>query len=56
VEACSEDGVIECFRGEDAGFIVGVQWHPEFHDERFPDLLPTAPLLDAFLDAARRAK
>jgi putative glutamine amidotransferase len=53
VEATSPDGVIECVRREDT-FMVGVQWHPEFHDERFPDLLPTAPLLNAFIAAARR--
>lgn len=52
VEARAEDGVIEAIRKTDAGFIVGVQWHPEFHDDRFPDLLPADPLLRAFLDAA----
>ena len=53
VDAWSADGVIECIRREQGSFIVGVQWHPEFHDERFPNLLPTAPLLQAFIDAAR---
>jgi putative glutamine amidotransferase len=53
VEAWSEDGVIECIRGEQGAFLVGVQWHPEFHDDRFKDLLPTAPLLNAFVEAAR---
>lgn len=52
IEARSSDGVIECVRREDM-FMVGVQWHPEFHDERFPDLLPKAPLLNAFIAAAR---
>lgn len=52
VEAVSEDGVIECIRRDEARFIVGVQWHPEFHDGRFPELLSTTPLLRAFLDAA----
>jgi hypothetical protein len=32
--------------------MLGVQWHPEFHDSRFPMLLSTDPLMDAFLDAA----
>jgi putative glutamine amidotransferase len=54
VEAWSEDGVIECIRGEQGAFLVGVQWHPEFHDDRFKDLLPTAPLLNAFVEAARQ--
>lgn len=52
VEAWSEDGVAECIRGTGDGFLLGVQWHPEFHDERFPYLLPGAPMLRAFLDAA----
>jgi putative glutamine amidotransferase len=53
VEAWSEDGVIECIRAHEQDFVVGVQWHPEFHDERFPDLLPTTPLLNAFVEAAQ---
>jgi putative glutamine amidotransferase len=58
VEATAPDGVIECIRHRDLSFMVGVQWHPEFHDERFPSLLPMEPLLRAFLDAAaaRRRK
>ncbi len=52
VEARADDGVVEAIRKTDARFIVGVQWHPEFHDARFPDLLGADPLLQAFLDAA----
>jgi len=52
VEARAPDGVVEAIRKRDAGFILGVQWHPEFHDERFPDLLVPDPMLQAFLDAA----
>ena len=57
VEAVATDGVIEAIRHPDQPFMVGVQWHPEFHDSRFPGLLPSAPLLKAFLKAAadRRA-
>lgn len=55
VEAWSEDHVAEFVRAEHARFVVGVQWHPEFHDERFPELLPGEPLLEAFLAAAARA-
>jgi gamma-glutamyl-gamma-aminobutyrate hydrolase PuuD len=57
VEAESTDGVIEAVRHSKLSFMVGVQWHPEFHDARFPDLLPSGPLLKAFLTAAadRRA-
>lgn len=56
VEAVSSDGVIEAIRHVDLPFMVGVQWHPEFHDARFPDLLPSEPLLKAFLEAAREAR
>jgi putative glutamine amidotransferase len=52
VEATAPDGVVECIRHRDLSFMVGVQWHPEFHDERFPSLLPMEPLLQAFLNAA----
>jgi len=54
VEATSTDGVIECIRHTKSSFLLGVQWHPEFHDSRFPMLLPTEPLMNAFLDAAAR--
>jgi gamma-glutamyl-gamma-aminobutyrate hydrolase PuuD len=57
VEARAPDGVVECIRHVSLGFVVGVQWHPEFHDSRFPQLMPMEPLLRAFLAAAsaRRA-
>jgi putative glutamine amidotransferase len=54
VEAWSEDGIPECIRGNGDSFVVGVQWHPEFHDHRFPELLPGRPVLMAFMEAARR--
>ncbi|MBT9598229.1 MAG: gamma-glutamyl-gamma-aminobutyrate hydrolase family protein [Vitreoscilla sp.] len=54
VEArCSEDGLVEAIRSRDDDFILGVQWHPEFHWHR-TDRLPPEPLLDALLFAARR--
>jgi len=52
IDAYSTDGVVECIRHESFPFLLGVQWHPEFHDTRFPALLPMEPLLCAFLDAA----
>jgi len=52
VDAWSDDGVVECIRDPARPFMVGVQWHPEFHDIRFPELLPSQPLLEAFLAAA----
>lgn len=51
-EAWADDGVVEAIRSTGPGFVVGVQWHPEFHDARSPTLLPPDPLMQAFLDAA----
>lgn len=51
-EAWSDDGVIESIRFEGDSLVVGVQWHPEFHDHRNPELLSSGPLMQAFFDAA----
>ncbi|MFN3883554.1 MAG: gamma-glutamyl-gamma-aminobutyrate hydrolase family protein [Rhodocyclaceae bacterium] len=54
VEASAPDGVIEAIRWQGRGFVCGVQWHPEFHGRTGgTPLLECAPLLEAFLDAAR---
>jgi putative glutamine amidotransferase len=54
VEATSaDDGVIEAVRLETKPYVLGVQWHPEFHPPGAPDLLDCTPILDEFLDAAR---
>ncbi|MDH4093594.1 MAG: type 1 glutamine amidotransferase [Betaproteobacteria bacterium] len=56
VEAWSaSDQVIEAIRGTGKGFVLGVQWHPEFHVPGDTGLLDSAPLLDEFLRAAERA-
>lgn len=53
VEARStSDGIIEAIRWRGAGFVLGVQWHPEFHAPLDARLLPREPLIDAFLKAA----
>lgn len=56
VEArCPQDGVIEAIRHAGPGFVLGVQWHPEFHlnlDEALQGLLDSGPVMQAFLDAA----
>lgn len=52
-EAWSDDGIIEVIRHTGESFVVGVQWHPEFHDGRNPELLAADPLMRAFLDAAQ---
>jgi putative glutamine amidotransferase len=56
IQAWSDDGIPECLRADDAEFVVGVQWHPEFHDRRFPSLMSGEPLLRAFLAAAGRRR
>lgn len=54
VEATSvDDGLIEAIRHTGHGFVVGVQWHPEFHTPGHDTLLDCAPLLEAFYLAAR---
>lgn len=57
VEAYSDDGVIEAVRGTGESFILGVQWHPEFHNEEVDaggevSLLPPDPMMEAFFKAA----
>ena len=53
VEARSEpDGVVEAIRAGGAGFVLGVQWHPEFHAPGDGAVLDCAPILDEFLRAA----
>lgn len=56
VVARASDGVIEAIWGLGEGFLLGVQWHPEFQDGRDPALLPGDPLMRAFLDAAQQRR
>jgi gamma-glutamyl-gamma-aminobutyrate hydrolase PuuD len=57
IEAVSaNDGLIEAVRYRRAPFVVGVQWHPEFHRAGGPELLDCTPLLDTFLRAARETR
>lgn len=54
VEARSrDDGLIEAIRLEGRQYVLGLQWHPEFHPPGNPDLLDCTPILDEFLGAAR---
>lgn len=56
VEAVSaQDNVIEAIRYRAAPFVVGLQWHPEFH-QGDAKLLDCTPILDAFLRAARQTR
>jgi putative glutamine amidotransferase len=54
VEARAPDGVVEAIRSTRHPFVVGVQWHPEFHDGRDPQLMDRTPLMHAFLSACSR--
>ena len=56
VEAWADDGVIEAIRGTGDNFILGVQWHPEFHDGRDSRLLPADPMMQEFLQAAAQRR
>ena len=57
VEAVSAgDGIVEAVRFRKAPFVVGVQWHPEFHRAGGAELLDCTPLLDGFLRAARETR
>ncbi|WP_116135635.1 type 1 glutamine amidotransferase [Trinickia diaoshuihuensis] len=57
IEAVSaSDGLIEAVRYRRAPFVVGVQWHPEFHRAGGDELLDCTPLLDTFLRAARETR
>ena len=51
VEATAdEDGIVEAIRWKGTGFMVGVQWHPEFHPVG-SELMDSDPLLAGFLEA-----
>jgi putative glutamine amidotransferase len=57
IEAVSAgDGIIEAVRYRRAPFVVGVQWHPEFHRAGGDELLDCTPLLDTFLRVARETR
>lgn len=57
VEALSEpDGVVEAIRYQRADFVMGLQWHPEFHRAKGTELLDCTPVLDEFLRAARETR
>ncbi|WP_310037927.1 gamma-glutamyl-gamma-aminobutyrate hydrolase family protein [Paraburkholderia caribensis] len=57
IEAVSgNDGIIEAVRYRRAPFVMGVQWHPEFHRAGGPELLDCTPLLDTFLRVARETR
>lgn len=57
VEATSHgDNIIEAIRYQRAQFVMGLQWHPEFHSAGGLELLDCTPILDNFLRAARETR
>jgi len=57
IEAISaDDGIVEAVRYKKAPFVMGLQWHPEFHRAGGPELLDCTPVLDNFLRAARNTR
>lgn len=57
VEAVSgPDQIVEAIRYRKAPFVMGLQWHPEFHRAGGPELLDCTPILDSFLRAARETR
>jgi putative glutamine amidotransferase len=50
VEAVAPDGLVEAYRGETPGFLLAVQWHPEW---AFRDNPVSIKIFSAFGDAAR---
>ena len=57
IEAVSgSDNIVEAIRYRKASFVVGLQWHPEFHQAGIADLLDCTPILDGFLRAARETR
>jgi len=57
IEAVSQDdGIVEAVRHTKSRFVMGLQWHPEFHRAGGADLLDCTPILDSFLRAARETR
>jgi putative glutamine amidotransferase len=57
VEAVSgKDNIVEAVRYRKARFVMGLQWHPEFHRGGSSELLDCTPILDEFLAAARETR
>ena len=47
------DDLVEAVRWNGSGWVLGLQWHPEFHPGR-EGMLDCTPVLEAFLREARR--
>ncbi len=56
IEAISDDHIVEAVRHTKSRFVMGLQWHPEFHRAGGAELLDCTPILDNFLRAARETR
>ena len=57
IEAISmTDQIVEAVRYKKAPFVMGLQWHPEFHRASGAALLDCTPILDSFLRTARETR
>lgn len=57
VEAVSQsDRIVEAVRHTKSRFVMGLQWHPEFHRAGGAELLDCTPILDNFLRVARETR
>ncbi len=57
VEArAAPDGVVEAVRWTGSSYVLGLQWHPEFHGARGGGLLDGAPILLEFFGKARERR
>ncbi|HWU97799.1 MAG TPA: type 1 glutamine amidotransferase [Oxalicibacterium sp.] len=57
IEAVSKgDNIVEAVRHTKSRFVMGLQWHPEFHRAGGAELLDCTPILDNFLRAARETR
>lgn len=50
------DGVVESVRWSGSSFVMGVQWHPEFHAQAGGGLLDSGPIIGEFLEHCRNRK
>jgi putative glutamine amidotransferase len=50
------DDLVEAVTADSENFVMGVQWHPEFHPSRQTQVLDCAPLLEVFMEAAERSR
>ena len=49
IDACSDDGLIECYEVPDKKFVMGFKWHPELMEDGCTD-----EIFDAFIRACEK--